>query len=197
MSPVASDSKSNAHRSATSRRRRLLIGCSVVAAAMSGAAGAIAADRTGWVWFEGDSVASVGHPAGTEDLVLHAAGSINFRAGHIRLGSNSGRYLFEHGPSSANAMLLAYYIGTPTRTPIQIGNGDGQKVTPLVVAGTSGQKSDLQQWTASGEPVAAIDAQGRLRIGSITIYPKLEDGRVVLMALLPDGSVQRLTPAGT
>jgi hypothetical protein len=175
--------------------RWLTISCCVVVAAVSGAAGALAAVRSGWVWFEGDAVTSVGQPAGTQDLVLNAAGAINFRAGHIRLMSNSGSYVFEHGVS--NATLLAYFLGTPKRTPIQIGTSDGQGVTPLVVAGTSGQSSDLQQWMVSGTTVAAIDGQGRLRLGGITIYPQYDGERVVLVAQLPNGSTQILAPAGT
>ncbi len=181
----------------TTKHRWLTIICCTAVAGVSGAAGALAAGHSGWVWFEGDSVASVGHPSGTEDLVLSAQGAVNFRAGHIRLMSNSGRFVFEHGSSSQNATLLAYFLGTPHRTPIQIGWSDGQDVTPLVVAGTKGQKRDLQEWTVSGLPVAAIDGQGRLRLGGITIYPVLRGGRVVLVARLPDGSTQILAPAGT
>jgi hypothetical protein len=38
-----------------------------------------------------------------------------------------------------------------------------------MVRGIQGQKHDLQQWIASGNVVDAIDGQGRLRIGGVTL----------------------------
>jgi hypothetical protein len=176
------------------RRRAVVAACTIVAAAASGAAGALAAGHAGWAWFEGDSVASIGQPAGTSDLVLEAKGSLNFLAGHLRLMSQSGTFALVHGPGSSRATLVAFDLGTAHRTPIQIGAPTGNAVTPLVVAGSGRQRSDLERWTVPGKTVAAIDAQGRLRLGAITIYPVLRRGRVVLLARLPDGSVQVLGP---
>jgi hypothetical protein len=175
-------------------RAWVAIACCAAAAAGSGAVGAFAAARSGWVWFQGDAIASVGQRAGTPDLVLNAKGSLNLLAGHVRLMSKSGRFVLAHGSSSSVARLVAFQLGTSNRSPIEIGDAAGT-TTSLVVAGTKGQTSDLQQWRASGVTVAAIDAQGRLRIGQITIYPLLDHGAVILVAQLPDGSVQLLTPS--
>ena len=169
--------------------RRLIVfaGCAA-AVVVSGAAGAMAVGRGEWIWHEGSPSVSIGEPAGSNDLVLNAEGSLNVLAGHVRLMSNSGRFTLVHGPSTNSSSIVAYDIGTPNRTPIVI-NG------PLVVAGSKGGKSDLQDWTSSGQTVAAIDSQGHLRLGNITIFPVLKDGYVVLYARLPDGSIQALSRA--
>ena len=162
--------------------------------ALSAAAGIAAAGRTDgrWVWQVGDSTASVGRPQGSGNLVLSSLGDIDLQAGHVRLMANDGDFRFVHA-NSGPAVLNAYYIGTPTRTPLQIGYAAGD-VTSLIVAGSSGQHSDLQRWTIGGKTVAAIDGKGRLRLGAVTLAPEVVNGRVRLYALA--GGRKQLVAAG-
>ncbi|HET8892532.1 MAG TPA: hypothetical protein VFM96_00340 [Gaiellaceae bacterium] len=139
-----------------------------------------------WVWRAGDGSAYVGQPTGSGSLVLAASQDINLLAGHVRLMSGDGGFSLVHPPSASAATINAYYVGTPTRTPVAIGNGVGD-VTSLVVAGSSGQSSDLQQWTSSGQTVAAIDAAGHLRLGGVTLEPQIIGGRVYLYAMTQAG----------
>jgi hypothetical protein len=146
-----------------------------------------------WAWYQGTATTFVGEQTGSDELVLSAPqGDINMRASHLRLMSDDGEFVFVHSKSSPTASLNAFYLGTSTRTPIQI--GDSESTTGLIVAGASGQSSDLQQWTISGQTVAAIDAKGRLRLGQITLYPELVNGRVELFALV--GSEKELLAVG-
>jgi hypothetical protein len=66
---------------------------------------------------------------------------------------------------------------------------------PLIVAGSDPQTADLQQWRTGTKTVAAIDAHGRLRLGSITLNAQLVQGRVELLATLPNGTRETLAVA--
>lgn len=166
-----------------------------VVVGIAAGAGVAAAARldTGWVWKQGGQVSYVGQPAGTPNLVAYAQGDVNFRAHHIRMMSDDADFQFVH-PQSGPARVNAYYLGTATRTPILIGAFDGQDVTSLIVAGSAGQKADLQQWQLNGKTVAAIDGKGRLRLGSVTLFPRVVGGRVMLYAATPKGT--QLVAAG-
>lgn len=176
------------------RRTVLVAVCVGVAAGGGIAAGAAAGGE--WVWQQGDAAAYVGQPAGSSDLVVYSQGDINFRGGHVRMMSNDADFEFVH-PQAGPARVNAYYLGTAHRTPILIGAPDQADVTSLIVAGTAGQEADLQQWTLNGKTVAAIDGQGRLRIGKVTLVPRLVGGRVFLYALSPNGKQQLLAEGAT
>jgi len=176
-------------------RRFVVVGCILVLSGGGGVALAAHLKKAtpAWVWFQGTPTGYVGVQVGSDALVLDAPeGSINLRASHIRMMSNDGEFDFVHSTSSHTASLNAFYLGTSTRTPIEI--GDSESTTGLIVAGTNGQSSDLQQWTLSGQTVAAIDGQGRLRLGQITLDPELVAGRVELYALV--GSKKQLVARG-
>lgn len=165
-------------------RRALGVAALVVFAAGAGGAAAGVLHRTlgEWVWRTGDGSAYVGQPTGSGSLVLAATQDINLLAGHVRLMSGDGSFSLIHSASAPAATINAYYVGSATRTPVAIGNGVGD-VTSLVVAGSAGQSSDLQQWTSSGQTVAAIDADGHLRLGAVTLDPEVIGGRVYLYAM--------------
>ena len=176
-------------------RRFVVVACLLILSAGGGAALAAQLKRPtpSWVWFQGTSTGYEGEQAGSDALVLDAPlGSINLRASHVRLMSDDGEFEFVHPLGSPTASLNAFYLGTSIRTPIQI--GDSESATGLIVAGKRGQRSDLQQWTLSGQTVAAIDAEGRLRLGQITLDPELVNGRVELYALV--GSQKQLVAEG-
>jgi hypothetical protein len=186
--------------------RRLAVGgCIFVLAGGAGAAFAHARQAPpGWLWYEGTDSGHVGEQAGTNTLVLQAVGDLDMRAFHTRMMSDDGQFVFEHPKSTPTASLNAYFLGTSTRTPIQISQPEptdsptlqtaSSLPTSLVVAGTAGQHADLQQWTLSGKTVAAIDGKGRLRLGGITLLPQLVKGRVRLYALV--GSHKQLIAEG-
>jgi hypothetical protein len=176
-------------------RKVVVVVCVVVLCAGGGVALAahLKNSTPGWAWYQGTPTAYLGEQSGSDTLVLGAPqGSINLRASHIRLMSDDGEFVFVHASNSPTASLNAFYLGTSDRTPIQI--GDSESATGLIVAGASGQRSDLQQWTLSGQTVAAIDAKGRLRLGQVTLDPELVDGRVELFALV--GSKRELLSVG-
>lgn len=156
------------------------------------AVGALAAKaQPPWAWFQGDDQSYVGRPQASSDLELFAQQDLNALATHIRLGGRDGNFEFEHGPQREASHLNAYFIGTSTRTPFVIG-GDEQDVTSLIITGKLGQKNDLQQWAPSNQVKVAIDGQGRLRLGNVTLLASIQKGRVVLSALLPNGTKQKL-----
>src|SRR5262249_19323069 len=112
------------------------------------------------------------------NLNLRAKDNFNVTAGHVRLVGRDGDFELEHASDLPGSRLVAYKLGTGTRTPIMVGLDDGQNVTPLVVTGSSAQKTDLQQWVAGGgNPALAIDSQGRLRFGNVTIWAASRNGK--------------------
>ncbi len=170
--------------------RRLL--ALVAVAVLAGGAGVAAAGVTGeWAWQEGDAKAYVGEPAGSSDLVAAAQGDIDFDAGHVRLISQQGDFQFVHD-GSGPATLNAYVLGTPTRTPLQI--GAPADVTALIVAGSKGQTADLQQWQVGGKTVAAITGSGLLRLGGVTLDPVVANGVVELYGI--SGGKRQLLATG-
>lgn len=162
------------------------------------------AQPPGWLWYEGTDSGHVGEQSGSNTLVLQAAGDLDMRAFHTRMMSDDGEFEFVHPKSTPTASLNAYFLGSSTRTPIQISQPEptdnpalqnpASLPTSLVVAGTAGQRADLQQWTLSGKTVAAIDGKGRLRLGNITLLPQLVKGQVRLYALV--GSRKQLIAQG-
>lgn len=177
-------------------RRLVVFGLLFVLASGGGIAAAsrLRARAGAWVWREGDSSVYVGEQSGSQTLVLHSPSGINLRASHVRTMSDDGVWELVHGATTPMAQVNAYYIGTATRTPIQIGAGSNP-TTALVVAGSAGQKADLQQWTLSGKTVAAIDGQGRLRLGNVTLDLEVVNGRAELFAVTKSG--RQLLAAGT
>lgn len=175
-------------------RKIVVVGVIVVLAAGGGVAFAgHMRSATGWTWYQGTDTGFVGEQAGSDELVLSAPdGSINMRASHLRLMSDDGQFDFVHGANADTASLNAFYLGTSTRTPVEI--GDSESSAGLIVEGSNGQRSDLQRWTLSGHTVAAIDASGLLRLGTVTLDPELVDGRVELFALV--GSKKQLLAVG-
>lgn len=166
---------------------RRFVPVAIVAVVAATAGVATAGRLSGWVWQQGNPTAYVGQPEGTSNLVLAAPnGDVNILATHVRMMSKDGVFRLEH-TNTGPATLNAYFIGTPTRTPIQVGGYDTSNVTELIVAGTAGQTADLQQWALSGKVVAAIDAKGRLRLGGVTLYPTVAKKRVRLYAVTSAG----------
>jgi len=187
-------------------RRLATVGCVFVLAGGGGVAYAKHARHVdaGWLWYEGTDSGHVGEQSGTNTLVVQAAGDIDLRAYHTRMMSDDGQFVFAHPTSTPTASLNAYFLGSSTRTPIQISQPEPTDSptlqnptslpTALIVAGTAGQRADLEQWTLSGKTVAAIDGKGRLRIGNITLDPVLVNGQVKLYALI--GSNKQLIAQG-
>lgn len=161
------------------------------------------AQPPGWLWYEGTDSGHVGERSGGT-LVVQAAGDIDLRAFHTRMMSDDGEFVFAHPKSTPTASLNAYFIGTSRRTPIQISQPEptdspqlqagAPLPTSLVVAGTAGQKADLQQWRLSGRTVAAVDGKGRLRLGGVTLEPVIVNGQVKLYA--QHGSRRQLIAQG-
>jgi len=174
--------------------KHAIVGCVLALACGGGVATAARLQGpSGWAWREGTDSGYVGEQAGSNTLYLDApAGNIDLRASHVRMMSDDGEFVFSHARNAPTASLNGFYLGTSTRTPIQI--GDSESTTGLVVAGEAGQKSDLQQWTLSGQTVAAIDGEGRLRLGQVTLDPELVNGRVKLYAVV--GSAKELLAQG-
>ncbi|MDX6516347.1 MAG: hypothetical protein QOH73_2013 [Gaiellaceae bacterium] len=175
-------------------RRRIVLLTVAVGAAGFGAGSTFGATLTDWAWQVGDGVANIGRVQGSSDMQVNATNDLNIAAHHIRIGGEDGNFEFEHGAGAPASHLNAYIIGTPTRSPISIGGGaDGQDVIALLVQGKAGQTNDLQQWQApEGKTLAAIDGKGRLRLGTVTLTLGLKRGKVVLTAVLPDGTKQVL-----
>lgn len=161
---------------------------------LAGSAVGALASKAAFAWMSGDESAYVGRPEGTSDLELFAGTDLNALANHIRLGGRDGNFEFEHAATREVSHLNAYVIGTNTRTPFLIG-GDEQDVTALIINGKPRQTRDLQQWTTGGQVRAAIDGQGRLRLGSVRLVASVQNGRAVLTAVLPNGKKQVLAAA--
>ena len=124
---------------------------------------------------------------------INAASDLNVTAEHL---TADGNYEFEHSLNTPITLLNAYFLGTPTRTPIGVGGyADGEDVVSLMARGIQGQTHDLQQWIASGNVVDAIDGQGRLRIAGIAIATRTVKGTAQLLAVLPGGKTQVLAAA--
>jgi hypothetical protein len=143
-----------------------LIGAAGVSLSPFAARAKAAVRAAAYAWLQGDERAYIGRVDGTNDLSLYAMNDLNVLAGHVRIGGIDGNFEFEN--ESGTSRLIAYRVGTATRTPIAIGadgNGEKQDIVPLIVDGQGGQQSDLQQWRSGGKVVAAIDAQGRFRLG--------------------------------
>jgi hypothetical protein len=157
---------------------------------------AAAAGKDSWLWQIGDDQGSVGVSSTNNSLDIDAVGDLDVTAGHLRMVTRDGNYEFEHSIGTTYSLLNSYYLGTPTRTPIAVGGyADGQDVVSLIVRGVQGQTNDLQQWVGSGKVDSAIDGQGRLRIGSVTLTTRIVHGKAQLLAVLPGGKVQRLAAA--
>lgn len=92
-----------------------------------------------------------------------------------------GNFELEHSPSAAASVLSAFNAGTTTQTPVQIGAG-AQDVVPLLVSGRTAQASDLQQWSAGGRPLLAVDGRGRLRFGEVTLWATNRNGEITFYA---------------
>jgi hypothetical protein len=146
----------------------------------------------GWAWYQGTDTGYVGEQADTHALVVYAARDLNLRASHVRMMSDDGEFDFTHPNAAPTANLNAFFLGTSTRTPIQI--GDQESNTGLIVAGEAGQRSDLERWTLSNKTVAAVDGKGRLRLGTVTLEPVVVRGRVMLYAVV--GSSKQLLAQG-
>jgi hypothetical protein len=122
------------------------------------------------------------------DLNLRSARSFNVNAGHVRLVGRDGNFELEHETSIPASTLRAYDVGTGKRTPVQIGySGDGEDVVALRVAGTPGQRNDLQQWTDGKRVLAAIDGKGGLRLGAVTLTTEVRSGVPYLIARTRSG----------
>lgn len=145
-----------------------------------------------WNWLTGDERAYVGGSSQADNLELHAVRDVNITAGHVRIVGTDGNFEFEHAKNVATTRLNAYVLGSSARTPVTIGGVDAQNIVPLIVEGSSTQKSDLQQWTASGKTVAAVTPSGGLSLNGISLSMSVVDGRVQLVATLPDGTRQVL-----
>ena len=173
-----------------------LIAAALVGAAASAALGGGSVSG-GWLWFKGNQTTFIGSPKGPSyppnSMLVQVAGDLDMGANHLRFGATDGNYEFEHGPSSPYTRLNSYFIGTPTRTPIVVGGNDGQDVLSLLVQGRAGgQTNDLQEWESGSTVTAAINGNGNLRLGNVVLLTALINGRVQLIAQLPDGSTQIL-----
>jgi hypothetical protein len=103
------------------------------------------------------------------------------------MGTVDGNYEFEHGAQVSQTTLNSYVIGTPNRTPVAVGGHDGQDVLAFSVRGMRGQKNDLQQWTLGEDVAVAVDGDGRLRLGEITLVAQVVNGKAELVGVLPNG----------
>lgn len=183
--------------------RRVAIGIVAAAAAFGVACGVALAvgPPSGWGWLLGDlNTASIGQLSG--DVAVYAGAywggsvpiSLSGKGEILETDVHDGYYEFEHSDASPNTVFLAKtQAGAPTS--MTIGTDDGQDVTPLVVSGQAGMPNDLQTWQLGSDGVSAIDSEGRLRINGITLAPTINNGKVGLDAILPDGSTQLLVPA--
>ena len=142
-----------------------------------------------WIWHQGNADAGVGQLQGQQTLSLSAAQDVDILGNHIRLGGKDGN--FELESYTPESHLNAYAIGSPNRHPVSVGGGDDQDVVGFIVRGKQdGQTSDLQQWQVGDNVIAAIDGQGRLRLGSIVLDETVRNGKVALEAILPNGKHQ-------
>jgi hypothetical protein len=125
---------------------------------------------------------SLAAPAvGTGNLDLQADSNINLTSQHVRIVGRDGNFEFEHAATSPASTLTAYNLGTPTRTPIEIGGAD-QDVLSLLVNGKPDQTNDLQEWAAGGKPLLAVDSRGRLRFGDVTLWVTNRNGTITFYA---------------
>ena len=178
------------------RRRTLLV--AVFLAALAGAVLGSTVTAGSNLLLKADAravSASLAATVGTGDLNLRAARNANLTAQHVRIVGRDGDFELEHSTSSSASQLNAYYAGTGTRTPISIGEDDGQDVTSLIVGGKPGQTSDLQQWSLASSVALAVDGRGRLRFGDVTFWAAVQNGRVVLYGQ-PTGGKARVLAAG-
>jgi hypothetical protein len=197
-SGVAADNEGEQSMKWHSRRATVAVTVAITVTALWAitATFAAAAGKDSWLWQVGDDQGSVGVSSTNESMDIDAAGDLDVTAGHLRMVTRDGNYEFEHSISTTYSLLNSYYLGTPTRTPIAVGGyADGQDVVSLIVRGVQGQKNDLQQWVGSGKVDTAIDGNGRLRIGSVTLTTRIVNGKAELLAVLPGGKVERLAAA--
>ena len=142
-----------------------------------------------WIWHQGTAKAGVGQLQGQQTLSLTAAQDVDILGNHIRLGGKDGNFEFESYTPESH--LNAYAVGSPLRHPISVGGGDDQDLTGFIVRGKEGgQTTDIQQWQVGSNVTAAIDGQGRLRLGSIVLQAAVVNGNVVLEAVMPNGKHQ-------
>jgi hypothetical protein len=132
---------------------------------------------------------AAGHLGIQVPAIRKSNGDIEAHGHHIRLIGDDGNFEFEHAATTPVARFNSYVEGTPRRTPIAIGFPDGQNLVELIVR-SSRTSSDLQQWMVDGRVVSAIDGQGRLRLGNVTLSTAIRTGHVVLIATLPSGKRQ-------
>jgi hypothetical protein len=175
---------------------RRVLGGVVAGSALTCAATAIAAGPWPgtYAWFNGDAQAGIGRLGSA--LSAFSLGDFNLHAHHVRIESEDGNIELESGKGAETTTLNPYFIGTATRKPLQVGWPDGKDVLPFIVTATPGQKKNIQEWRAGSKTVAAMNAKGQLRLGSITLAVQLVGGRAVLTAILPNGTRQILARAG-
>jgi hypothetical protein len=183
MASVASASEPLrvAQRQRAGFRRPIIVvaGISLVSL-VSGLAGALIVSTGAW----GAALQRLGI---TMPVYFKSSGELTERGSHIRIIGDDGNFEFEHATTAPVARINSYVTGTTTRTPIAVGFPDGQDIVELLVRGTQSRKSDLQQWMEGNRVVAAIDAQGRLRLGRVTLSVAMRKSHVVLIATLPSG----------
>jgi hypothetical protein len=122
-------------------------------------------------------------------LNVQASRAFNVNAGHVRLVGRDGVFEFEHQGSVPLSKFEAFFLGTSKRTPIQIGEDDGANIVALLVVGSRGQKTDLQEWALGPKVVAAIDRRGGLRLGDVTVTTTVKAGVPYLVARTQAGRV--------
>jgi hypothetical protein len=156
---------------------------------------------SGWSWLLGDvGSASIGQLVGGDDVFVGA-----YYGGQVPVDLSGrtvtdtdvhdGYYEFEHSAASGNTVFLGR-AQAGGATSMTFGRDDGQDLTPLMVSGQAGMTDDLQTWQLGSAMPSAIDSQGRLRLNGMVLEPTVNHGKVELQAVLPDGSVQLLVPAG-
>jgi hypothetical protein len=171
--------------------KRFVAGLTVGVASTAAATALAAGPWPGtYAWFSGDDGAGIGR-LGTA-LSMFSEHDLNVHAGHMRIEAEDGNVELESKKSAPTTTLNPYDIGTAQRKPLQVGWPDGEDVLPLLVAGNANQKRNLQEWHAGSKTVAAIDSKGGLHLGSIGLTASLQNGHVVLVATLPNGTRQTL-----
>jgi hypothetical protein len=181
--------------------RRLTLAVAVSAVALGFGCGAALADGTPvWSWLLGPDLNSgtIGQLSTATDVYVGnyygGSSSTDFSGNRFVRSATDSFFEFEHSAAEKNSMLLPEASdGTPT--PMTIGMADGQDVTPFIVSGASAITADLQSWQLGATSPSGIDAQGALRLNGIVLKTKVSNGRIVLEAVLPDGSAQVLSPA--
>jgi hypothetical protein len=128
---------------------------------------------------------------------------LDVRAGSAELGGASvvergadGNAEFEHGPATT-ASIFDSRAPDGSATPLQIGLADGQDLTALLVSAPAGQTHDVQSWLLGRQAPTGIGPLGRLRLNGVILLALQRRRGIVLAAILPDGSVQTLAPAGS